>query len=61
LFIAILILAKKIGDPQMSLSEKEFRWMHNEDEMATDKLNEGIRKFAADSKKLEELIRKELN
>jgi transaldolase len=34
--------------------------MHNEDEMASDKLNEGIRKFAVDQQKLEDLIRKML-
>ncbi|CAF0731244.1 unnamed protein product [Rotaria sordida] len=39
------------------LDEKTFRWMLNEDEMAHDKLSDGIRKFAVDSKKLEELIR----
>ncbi|CAF3321611.1 unnamed protein product [Rotaria sp. Silwood1] len=39
------------------LDEKTFRWMLNEDEMAHDKLSDGIRKFAVDAKKLEELIR----
>lgn len=39
------------------LDEKTFRWMLNEDEMAQDKLADGIRKFAIDAKKLEELIR----
>ncbi|CAF2335529.1 unnamed protein product [Rotaria sp. Silwood2] len=39
------------------LDEKTFRWMLNEDEMAHDKLSDGIRKFATDAKKLEELIR----
>lgn len=33
---------------QMTLDEKQFRWMLNEDAMATEKLSEGIRKFAAD-------------
>jgi transaldolase len=42
------------------LDEKTFRWMLNEDEMAHDKLADGIRKFAIDSKKLEELIRSRL-
>jgi transaldolase len=40
------------------LDENEFRWMMNEDEMATDKLSDGIRKFAADARKLEDMIRK---
>lgn len=42
------------------LDEKTFRWMLNEDEMANDKLADGIRKFAVDAKKLEELIRARL-
>ncbi|CAF3900143.1 unnamed protein product [Rotaria sp. Silwood1] len=39
------------------LDEKTFRWMLNEDEMANDKLFDGIRKFTADAQKLEDLIR----
>jgi transaldolase len=46
--------AKASKDPQLRLSEKAFRWMHNEDAMATEKLAEGIRKFNADAKKLEQ-------
>jgi len=42
------------------VDESKFRWMMNEDEMANDKLADGIRKFAADAKKLEDLIRKRL-
>jgi transaldolase len=42
------------------LEEKTFRWMLNEDEMANDKLSDGIRKFAADAQKLEDLIRARL-
>jgi len=37
--------------------EKVFRWNLNEDEMATFKLAEGIRKFAADLVKLEEKLK----
>ena len=45
----------KASDPQkIHLDEKTFRWMHNEDAMATDKLAEGIRKFSADARKLEQ-------
>ncbi|HEY5912148.1 MAG TPA: transaldolase [Verrucomicrobiae bacterium] len=36
--------------------EKEFRWLLNEDEMATEKLAEGIRLFNADALKLREYI-----
>jgi transaldolase len=39
--------------------EKSFRWLMNEDAMATEKLSEGIRKFAADLIKLEVKIQKE--
>lgn len=38
------------------LSEPEFRWELNEDEMATEKLADGIRKFHADAMKLENLL-----
>ncbi len=41
-------------EAQLRLSEKAFRWMHNEDAMATEKLAEGIRKFNSDSLKLQE-------
>jgi transaldolase len=47
---------KTKGEPRIDLDEKRFRWMHNEDAMATEKLAEGIRKFDADSRKLEKLI-----
>jgi transaldolase len=39
------------------LDEKAFRWMHNEDAMAVEKLSEGIRKFHADARKLEQFVR----
>lgn len=39
-----------------SLSESDFRWSHNEDAMATEKLAEGIRRFAVDQVKLEQKI-----
>ncbi|ADV63184.1 transaldolase [Isosphaera pallida ATCC 43644] len=45
--------AKASDHPRISLDEKTFRWMHNEDAMATEKLAEGIRKFNADARKLE--------
>jgi transaldolase len=41
---------------KVNLDEKGFRWMLNEDQMATEKLSEGIRSFAADSIKLEKTI-----
>ena len=41
---------------KIHMDEKTFRWMHNDDAMATDKLAEGIRRFDADARKLENLI-----
>lgn len=38
------------------LTEAQFRWALNEDAMATEKLSEGIRKFAVDQRKLEQVI-----
>jgi transaldolase len=46
--------------PKLSLDEKAFRWMLNENQMATEKLSEGIRTFAADVLKLEKIIAKKL-
>jgi transaldolase len=43
---------------KFSLDEKGFRWMLNENAMATEKLSEGIRVFNADAAKLEALIKK---
>lgn len=43
---------------KIAMDEKVFRWMLNEDAMATEKLAEGIRRFAADIDKLEEIIAK---
>ncbi|MBU1239434.1 transaldolase [Myxococcota bacterium] len=37
---------------KISLDEKSFRWMHNQDAMAVEKLSEGIRKFAQDLDRL---------
>lgn len=39
------------------IDEQSFRWAHNEDAMATEKLAEGIRAFAHDQEKLEKLFR----
>lgn len=41
---------------KLNLDEKMFRWMHNEDPMAVEKLGQGIRSFAADTLKVEKLI-----
>jgi transaldolase len=39
-----------------SLSEAEFRWEHNQDPMAVEKLSDGIRQFAIDQQKLEDVL-----
>lgn len=41
---------------KIHLDEKAFRWLHNEDQMAVEKLSDGIRKFAADAVKLEQML-----
>ena len=46
--------AAAIKEDKLHLDEKTFRWMHNEDAMATDKLAEGIRKFNSDARHLED-------
>jgi transaldolase len=41
---------------RLNLDEKTFRFLLNEDAMATEKTAEGIRKFSADIVKLEKFI-----
>jgi len=50
--------AEAAGDrvEKIELDEKSYRWMHNEDPMAVEKLSEGIRRFDADARKLEQVI-----
>jgi len=51
----------KVGSVQKRvLDEKSFRWELNENAMATEKLSQGIRSFAADTIKLEEIINKKM-
>jgi transaldolase len=52
--------ARRDAPPRMSLDEKSFRYMLNEDAMATEKLAEGIRLFAHDLSALRELVSKRL-
>ncbi len=42
---------------RIDINESLFRWMLNEDAMATDKLSEGIRGFASDLNKLRDLLK----
>ncbi len=44
---------------KITLDEKTFRWMLNEDAMATEKLAEGIRRFAADLNTLADFLKSE--
>jgi len=48
--------ARKMDLPTVHYDEKRFRWALNEDAMATEKLAEGIRAFAADAARLDRLI-----
>jgi len=42
--------------PEPPLTEREFRWLMNADAMATEKLAQGIRAFAADTERLEGIL-----
>eukprot|EP01055_Gregarina_sp_Pseudo9_P001309 Gregarina_sp_Pseudo_9__1308@NODE_1875_length_1280_cov_143_406930_g1741_i0_p1_GENE_NODE_1875_length_1280_cov_143_406930_g1741_i0NODE_1875_length_1280_cov_143_406930_g1741_i0_p1_ORF_typecomplete_len350_score111_77TAL_FSA/PF00923_19/1_1e84_NODE_1875_length_1280_cov_143_406930_g1741_i01111160 len=44
---------------KLPMDEEKFRWMLNEDQMATEKLSDGIRKFNQDWDKLKTLLKKE--
>lgn len=48
------------GSRPAPLTEPAFRWNHNQDAMANDKLAEGIRRFAEDQESLEERIARRL-
>ena len=48
--------AKNSNIERLPLDEKKFRWLLNENQMATEKTSEGIRSFNADAVKLEKMI-----
>ena len=51
---ALTVEKAKASDAQkITLDQKGYRWLHNEDAMAVEKLSDGIRKFYADARKLE--------
>jgi transaldolase len=52
--------AKSAKVEKLELDEKKFRYLLNEDAMATEKTAEGIRKFAADIVKLEKFVAEKL-
>ena len=53
----IFVSAKEMDVEQVTVDEKLFRFMMNEDEMATEKLADGIRRFSADAVKLEKILK----
>ncbi len=55
-FEQVLKPATNVSTVPHPLTEAEFRWQHNQDAMATEKLAEGIRLFAIDQNKLETLL-----
>jgi transaldolase len=52
--------SKAASIQKIHCDEKSFRFLFNEDAMATEKTAEGIRKFAADIVKLEQVIQAKL-
>ena len=54
------VTAQRSKEERLNLDEKTFRWMHNEDAMATEKLAEGIRKFNSDARHLEDFALSQL-
>jgi transaldolase len=52
--------AESMEITKIDMNEPTFRWMMNEDQMATEKLAEGIRNFAKDIVKLEDIIKKKM-
>jgi len=53
-------IAAASDSKQIHLDEKTYRFEHNQDQMAVEKLSEGIRAFYADARKLEAYAKKEV-
>jgi len=51
---------EKFDVPRESYDEKSFRWALNEDQMATEKLSDGIRIFAQAARDLEHVVKSKL-
>ena len=49
-----------VAPPRIAMDEKRFRWMLNEDQMATEKLSDGIRLFAHDLNTLRTMVQQRL-
>lgn len=56
LYVKMFFKAKEMDIKKIKMDEVTFRWLLNEDAMATEKLSEGIRRFAVDFRKLEALV-----
>ena len=41
---------------RVTLDERAYRWLHNEDAMAVEKLSDGIRRFDVDARKLDAFV-----
>ena len=54
-------IAKAPRNQITKLTHEQFLWQHNEDAMASEKLNEGIRNFAKDQRILAKLVEDLLN
>lgn len=52
---------QNIVSPETALTEAQFRWEFNQDAMAVEKLAEGIRNFAIDQGKLEQMLKQRIN
>ncbi len=52
--------ARNSNVEKLAITERKFRWLLNEDAMATEKLSEGIRIFNADASKLKKYIAERL-
>ena len=46
--------ARQSTEEKITLDEKSYRWLHNQDAMAVEKLSDGIRRFYEDGRKLEQ-------
>ena len=53
-------MAKDSNIERLALDEKKFRWLFNENAMATEKTAEGIRSFNADAQKLAKYVQAKL-
>ena len=54
-------VSAKMDINKINVDENNFRWMMNEDAMATEKLAEGIRNFSADIVKLEIIVKEKIS